>query len=202
MHIQNPDSSPLLLVLLVMWTVFLIANVAEYPVIDCEIHAHENPESMVFWRNRFEPPFNQRWVILERINLKSTSCTRACAYYLRDIWLKKTRGLQRYLAKAFYLAKPLIEAGLAELEIVPWTLEEHKALISPYYKNQLLDWPPPPLSTLLTEEPTFVSKIDQHYSQNKKRSLADHIRMVDIQTDAIRVLPTDLLRRFMNILIE
>ena len=196
-----------------MWTVFLMANVAESPETECEIHAHQTPEVLVHWRNRFEAPFNQRWLNLISINNIES---KSRAFWLRDTWRAKTRGLQRYIAKAFYLAKPLIETGEATLEVVPWPLEELKEVIAPYYKGRQLDWPPYPLLDILQERTDknilhFSSQYEEFYSAQraalpltlqKPNSVADHIRMYDIRHDVLQTIPTGLLQRFLNIIVS
>jgi hypothetical protein len=193
-----------------------MANVADdnsASISECEIHMHHNPDAFVFWRNHFVPPFNQRWLILVRIRITKIK-TQAYALELRDEWRAKTRGIQRYLAKAFYLAKPLVELGEAELEIVPWPLQEYCDRMKPYYKDRLLHWPAIPLEEVLHNKENsqfWTSKIEASYQSRaqelpsdfiKKKSLADSIRMVDIQSDAIKTLPLSLLERYLSVLVN
>lgn len=168
------------------WSVFLMVNVAQEPIRECEIHVHDNPDTMVFWRNWFTSPFKQRWVILMRI----TTASKNMAQLLQKKWLDKTRGVPRLIAKAFYLAKPLVELGKADLEIIPWTLPEEKRLLQSQFLHGALDWPPRPL-----EKQLYVRSISDH-----RTSTADYIRMHDIQTDALQDIPVQVLENFIQVM--
>lgn len=184
-----------------MWKVCLIANVAQSPISEYEIHAHQDPSQWLLWRNRFESPFNQRWVVLQSIVVDSEKR----AFHYRNTWRSQTRGLQRYLAKAFYLANNTDSS----LEIVPVPLETHKNFLSPYYHGQNLDWPPCPLTVMMTPQPMFQSEREQYYQKKKPsipanlqktNTIADIIRMHDlIQPDILQEIPTSLLERFVKL---
>jgi len=194
-----------------MWSVFLIANVCDSPITEFEINSDQNPDAYVYWLNRFVPPFNRRWVVLQRIQLPENASS-TYAHFVRDMWRKKTRSLQRYIAKSFYLSQFLIDRSQAKLELTPWQRREQETTIEPYYNNHMLDWPPISLRALIEQQENnhvgFVSSIEQKYRQKhalldqhiqKENSIADIIRMYDIQTDAVKTLPTPLLERFIKV---
>ena len=195
-----------------MWSVFLIANVRDSPITEFEIHSDQNPDAYVYWLNRFVPPFNQRWVVLQRIKLPENVST-TYAQFVRDMWRKKTRSLQRYIAKSFYLSQFLVSRRQANLELTPWQRCEHEAAIEPYYNHHTLDWPPIPLHILIERREnnaaSFTSSSEREYKRKhtqldkhlqKENSIADIIRMVDIQVDAVKTLPNSLLERFIKVL--
>ena len=195
-----------------MWSVFLIANVRDSPITEFEIHSDQNPDAYVYWLNRFVPPFNQRWIVLQRIRLPE-NVSNTYAQFVRDMWRKKTRSLQRYIAKSFYLSQFLVSRSQANLELTPWQRCEHEAVIEPYYNNHTLDWPPIPLHILIERRESngagFTSSSEREYKRKhtqldkhlqKENSIADIIRMVDIQVDAVKTLPNSLLERFIKVL--
>lgn len=169
-----------------------MVNTAQQPIKDCEIHINENPDTMVYWRNWFTAPFNQRWVIIIRIYTTSEKMAR----FIQQKWLAKTRGIQRYISKAFYLAKPLEESGKGCLEITPWSLEHERKAVNQRCLNGQLDWPPLPIidtiQKVISPSRTLVSE------QNQGKLPADYIRMYDIQQDSLKTIPLQVLEKFIH----
>lgn len=154
------------------WTVFLMANVADDPITQCEIEVHQFPDEYVYHRNQLEAPFNQRWVILMRLRYFPHKEAQANALY----WLNKTRGTQRYIAKGFYLARqlmiekygqeytfhhinlkkenvesivPLHEMPLS-LDIIPYSKQEYLNIMNVLYSRHTL-WPTCSLEQILDD---------------------------------------------------
>lgn len=197
---------------LAMWTVFFMVETSKRPIEECEIVIDQNPEAYVFWRNRFVPPFNQQWAILTRFIHRDYQSAKQC----QTRWINKTRGIQRYIAKSFYLARNLFQErpGEVEFQVTPLSLQDHEALFSKYYDTAKLTWPPTPLTQLLEAPPTtnvYVSPTAKEYKLQaealpapfqKPKSIADLIRIHDLLKNELKSVPTDVLKKYISVLAQ